>query len=50
MGNQIKSQGPSIASGNMGGMQGTMVGNITTFGFINDPNFPTPEASFNVQL
>lgn len=50
MGNQVKTLGPVIPSVNMNGMQGTVVGNITTRGFINHPNFPNPEASFNIQI
>ncbi len=50
MGNQIKSLTGTMASVNMGNMSGTQVGNITTAGFINDPNFPTPETNFNRTL
>jgi hypothetical protein len=50
MGNQVKTFGPLFPSVNMSGMQGTMVGNITTRGFVNHPNFPNPEASFNLQV
>jgi Family of unknown function (DUF6519)/Periplasmic copper-binding protein (NosD) len=49
IGNQVKTEG-QIPSINMGNMQGTMVGNITTRGFANDPNFPANEADFNRQL
>ena len=47
MGNQIKTLNGVMPSVNMRNMSGTQVGNITTAGFINDPNFPTPETNFN---
>ena len=47
MGNQIKTLNGVMPSVNMRNMSGTQIGNITTAGFINDPNFPTPETNFN---
>ncbi|MEW9920188.1 DUF6519 domain-containing protein [Marimonas sp. MJW-29] len=50
MGNQIKTMNGMMPSVNMGNMPGTVVGNITTAGFADDPNFPANEADFNRQL
>jgi uncharacterized protein DUF6519/parallel beta helix pectate lyase-like protein len=50
MGNQVKTENGLMPSVNMSNMAGTMVGNITTSGFIQDPNFPVPETDFNRQL
>lgn len=50
MGNQIKTDNGNMASVNMSNMAGTMVGNITTSGFTQDPNFPVPESDFNRQI
>lgn len=47
MGNQVKALSLAQPSMNLGGMQGTVVGNITWNGIVNHPNFPNPEASFN---
>ncbi|SFR07308.1 DUF6519 domain-containing protein [Poseidonocella sedimentorum] len=50
MGNQVKAQERFIPSINMRNMTGTMVGNITSAGFAQDPNFPVNEADFNRQI
>ena len=50
MGNQVKALSLAQPSMNLGGMPGTVVGNITWNGIVNHPNFPNPEASLLSRL
>ena len=50
MGNQVKGEGRALPSIDMTGMKGTEVGNVTTGNIVNDPNFPAPEANFNLRF
>ena len=41
-GNHIKAMAPTFPSLNFNGMQGPAMGNVTTGGFLNHPDFPAP--------
>lgn len=48
MGNHVKSVVRSIPSVNFNNMSGPFIGNVTSGGTINHPEFPAPELSFNM--
>ena len=50
MGNQVICRGNEQPSIDMSGMQGTEVGNVTSGGIINDPDFPQHQADFNLRF
>ncbi len=47
-GNHIKAMAPTFPSLNFNGMQGPAMGNVTTGGFLNNPDFPAPANNFNM--
>ncbi|MGQ0445495.1 MAG: DUF6519 domain-containing protein [Beijerinckiaceae bacterium] len=48
MGNHIKSLARSFPSVNFNGMPGPFIGNVTSGGTVNHPDFPAPAADFNM--
>ena len=48
MGNHIKATNRFISSVNFNGMPGPFIGNVTTSGASQHPQFPTPENNFNM--
>ncbi|QPJ62395.1 MAG: hypothetical protein G3M70_11150 [Candidatus Nitronauta litoralis] len=48
MGNHIKATNRSISSVNFNGMPGPFIGNVTTSGSSQHPQFPAPENNFNM--